>query len=198
MHRKPFNLFIISGPSGVGKNTLIDRLSKMMPAKRIITTTTRKMRRGESQKHPYHFVSEETFQQGIARGEFVEYAKGENGNLYGVTQSELSNMIASDKIGIWELEWQGVISAKKLYPQIKAIFITAESIQTFEKRIRRRQPDASDTFIQERMAYAKEWLKHTDIYDYTVINRENKLDAAVEEVKTIIEKELEKSGADTA
>lgn len=186
---KPFNLFIISGPSGVGEDSIIDGLGKLMPIERVITTTTRAMRSGESEGNPYYFISKETFQKGIDEEEFVEYAEEYNKNLYGVTKKELDRVIASGKVGIWKIEWRGVITAKKLFPHIKAIFIGAESLAVLENRIRRRE-NVSDAYIEERMRYTKEWMKHTDIYDYTVINREGKLHVAIKEVQTIIEKEL--------
>jgi len=96
------------------------------------------------------------------------------------------------KIGIWKIEYKGVMTAKKLFPNIIAIFINAP-LDILESRIRRRD-NVTDEFVEERLAYTKEWLKHRDIYDYEVTNEEGKLDQTVKEVADIINKEIKKAG----
>lgn len=179
------NIFIISGPSGAGEDSIISGLSKRFPLERIITTTTRQMRPGESQGDPYYFISIDEFKKRLDNGEFVEYAQQYNGNFYGVTKDEIGRVAQSGKIGTWKIEYKGVEAAKKLFPQIVAIFINAPSLEILEKRIRRRD-DVSEEYIRERMEYTKEWLRHTDIYDEHVINEEGKLDEAVEKIAAII------------
>jgi len=181
------NLIIVSGPSGAGQDTIIERLTKIMPIERVITTTTRPMRPGESQKNPYYFISETKFKQSVKNKEFFEYAKEYNDNYYGVTYREISRAAKSGRIAIWKIEYQGVITAKKLIPGIKAIMVNAP-LKILEQRMRKRNPEYSDEFIRERMAYTREWLKHKKIYDYVVKNEEGKLDEAVVKVKKIIEK----------
>lgn len=180
------NIFIISGPSGAGEDSIIDGLAKIFPIERAITTVTRSPRIGERDGHPYYFVSPENFQQKIARGEMAEYAKQYNDNFYGVTKEELERVAASGKIGIWKLDYQGVEAAKKMFPAIIAIFITAP-LEILEQRIRMRD-HLTETYIAERMAYTKEWLNHTDIYDYAVENEQGKLGVAIEQVAAIIQK----------
>lgn len=186
-------LFILSGPSGAGEDSIIEGLKLYLPIERVITSTTRNPRTGESQGKPYYFISQEEFQQKIKTGEMVEYAQEYNNNYYGVTKIEIDRVIQSGRIGIWKIEWKGVITAKKLYPKIHTIFIMTESLNVLENRIRHRDPNISEEYIQERMNYTKEWLKHKDIYDYTVINREGHLKEAIEEVKGIIQKNLNRS-----
>ena len=94
----------------------------------------------------------------------------------------------SGKTGIWKIEWKGVITAKRLFPDIVAILITVPSLDVLEARIRRRDPDVTDAYIAERMEYTREWLRHTDIYDYTVVNEEGRLDDAVQHTLDIIGK----------
>jgi guanylate kinase len=182
------NIVIISGPSGAGEDSIIDGLKSHVKVNRIITTSTREMRAGESDGSPYYFISEEEFQKKIESGEMVEWAKQYNGNVYGVTRAELERVGALPGIGMWKIEYQGVIAAKKLFPGIKAIFIMADSLDVLAERIRARG-GASEEYIQERMEYTKEWLRHEDIYDYKVINRQGKLDEAVAEVVEILRKE---------
>lgn len=180
------NLLIISGPSGAGEDSVIDGLAKLMPIERVITTVTRSPRAGESDGHPYYFISTKQFEQKIVSGEMVEYAKHYNGNFYGVTKTELERVAASGNIGIWKIDYKGVETAKKMFPGIIAIFITAP-LEILEERIRSRG-NVTEDYIAERMAYTREWLKHTDIYDYTVTNEQGKLDQTIHESLAIIKK----------
>lgn len=183
------NLFIISGPSGAGEDSIIKGLGKMMPIEYIVTSTTRAMREGEIDGKSYHFISKEVFQQGIEKGDFVEYAKQYNGNYYGVTKTEIARVANTGKIGIWKIEYKGVETAKRLYSGIVAIFINTENLEVLADRIRRRG-GVTEEYIQERMEYTKEWLKHTDIYDYTVINEEGRLNESIQKVADIIKKHI--------
>lgn len=180
------NIFIISGPSGVGEDSVIDGLTKRLPIERIITTTTREPREGEFEGSPYYFITHKEFEQKIKAGEFIEYAQEYNDNYYGVTQEEIKRVADTKKIGIWKIEWKGVITAKKIYPGIVAIFLTVRDLSILEQRIRRRNGSVTEAYIQERMEYTKEWLKHTDIYDYIVYNEENKLEETIDNVETIL------------
>ena len=182
------NIFIISGPSGAGEDAIIEGLKKIFSIERIITTTTRSMRSKEFQGNPYYFISREDFIARRNNNEFIEWAEQYNGHLYGVTKAEIERVKNSSSIGTWKIEWQGVVTAKKLFPEIPAIFINAP-LDILENRIRRRD-NVSDEFIKERMEYTKEWLKHKDIYDYEVVNEEGKLNEAIQAVKGIIEKHL--------
>jgi guanylate kinase len=180
------NIFIISGPSGAGEDSIISGISKYFPIERIITTTTRSMRTGESQKNPYYFVSKEEFEAKIRSDEMAEWAKEYNDNLYGVTKKELRRVEASKKIGIWKIEYKGVITAKKKFPEIKSIYIAPPSLEILKKRILKRDANVGEKYLKERIAYTKEWIKHEDIYDYKVTNEEGKLNEAVKQVAKII------------
>jgi guanylate kinase len=182
------SIVIISGPSGAGEDSIIDGLQEYAQINRIITTSTREMRPGESDGAPYYFVSKEAFEEKIAHDEMIEWAKQYNGNLYGVTRSELERVNALPGIGTWKIEYQGVIAAKKMFPEIRSIFIMADSLEILAERIRSRG-NVSEEFIRERMEYTKEWLKHEDIYDYKVINHQGHLDEAIREIVAILKKE---------
>ncbi len=181
------NLIIISGPSGAGEDSIIDGLAEMMPIERVITTTTRQMRPGESEGRPYYFISKEEFQKGIDNNEFFEWAQEYNDNFYGVTEKELKRVMKSDKIGIWKVEYKGVIAAKKKIPGIKAVFINAP-LKQIEARLRKRD-NLSQDYIEERMQYTKEWLKHKDIYDYEINNEDGKLQESIQKLFNIIKNE---------
>lgn len=179
------NIFIISGPSGAGEDSIIEGLSQFIPLERIVTTTTRE-RRESDPDNAYYFISKEAFEEGIKNGEFAEYAKQYNGNIYGVTKAELDRVSQSDAIGVWKMEYQGVMTVKKLFPEIQSILITVPSLDILEARIRRRS-HVTDEYIKERMEYTKEWLKHTDIYDHTIVNEEGKLAESVQQALAIIQ-----------
>ena len=180
------SLIIISGPSGSGQDSVIESLAKLIPIERVITTTTRAMRDHESPGHPYYFLSKEAFQKGIDENKFFEYAKQYNGEFYGVTFEEIERVRQSPKLGIWKVDYQGVLSAKKLVPGITAILLTAP-LSVLEERIKRRDPGASEAFIAERMAYTKGYFDNARAYDFQVENEEGKLKETVEKVRRIVE-----------
>lgn len=181
------NIFIISGPSGAGEDSIIDGLKERMELEAIVTTVTRSMREGESEGRPYYFISEGDFKVKIESGEMAEWAQHYNGNYYGVTKQELQRVSDSGKVGIWKIDYKGVYAAKELFPDIIAIFIMADSLAVLEERIRSRS-DVTEEYVVERMNYTREWLKHTAIYDYSVINKQDELANAIEQIATIIEK----------
>lgn len=178
------NLFIISGPSGAGEDSVIDGLERILPIERVITTTTRQRRPGETSGRPYYFISHKDFAKLIKQKKLFEYAEEYNNNYYGVTHDEINRVKMSGRIGLWKIEYKGVVTAKKLMPNIIAVFINAP-LEILEKRIRKRG-NVTEKFIQERLRYTKEWLKHLDIYDYVVENEEGKLNRTIKQIAKII------------
>jgi guanylate kinase len=181
-------LFIISGPSGAGEDSVIEGLRSHFPIERVITTTSRAMREGEQNGEPYFFITDTEFRNRITDDEFVEYAEQYNGKLYGVTKGEIERVRNSGKIGIWKIEYKGVMQAKKQFEGIIAILIDAP-IEVLEDRMRRRG-GMTEEQIRERLEYTREWLRHRDIYDHSVTNVEGKLDETIEQVANIIRSEL--------
>ncbi|MFH1189016.1 MAG: hypothetical protein V1652_04215 [bacterium] len=186
---KKLPLFIISGPSGAGEDSVIEGLRDYLRIERVITTTSRPMRLGDTEGNPYFFITRKAFQRGIAAKKFIEYAEQYNGNLYGVTKKEIDRVLKSDSVGIWKIEYKGVSHAKEIFPGIVAIMITAP-LTILEDRIRRRGGIPEEQ-LKERLIYTKEWFKHTNIYDYVVTNEEGKLEKTIKEVAEIIKKEMQ-------
>jgi len=180
------NIFIISGPSGSGQDSAIEGLREHFEIERVITSTTRAMRQNEKQGDPYYFISKEEFRDKIKNNAFFEYACEYNNNYYGVTRTEINRAMNSGKIAIWRIEYKGVITAKKHFPDITAILINAP-LEILEERIRKRD-NASDEFIAERMAYTREFLQHKDLYDYEVTNEQGKLADTIQKIANIINK----------
>lgn len=183
------NIFIISGPSGAGEDSVIEGLKKILPVEKIITSTTRKMREGEIHGVNYYFISKEDFKEKIKKDELAEWAQEYNNNFYGVTKEELARVENSGKIGLWKIEYKGVITAKNKFPEIKSIYIAPPSLEILRQRIIRRDPSVSEEYLNERMEYTREWMKHEDIYDYKVVNEEGKLEETIQKVTEIIKKE---------
>ena len=181
---KTSNLIIISGPSGAGEDSIIEGLARLMPLERVVTTTTRAQRPGDSDGSPYYFISKKEFEHRIAEEKFFEHARHYNGNYYGVTFEEIERVKKSNRLGIWKIDYKGVLQAKKLIPGISAILITAP-LDILEQRIRRRS-QVTDAYVAERMAYTREWMKHIRMYDYVVENVEGKLPETIEKVRQIM------------
>jgi len=179
-----YPIVIISGPSGAGEDSIIEGLMKRLPLERVITTTTRVPRFNEYEGHPYHFISDEAFEKILHADGFVEHAQQYNNKQYGVSFEELERVRQSGKIGIWKLDYKGVQHAKTLIPAIKAVLIDAP-LDQLEARIRRRD-HVDDAFVAERMVYTKEWLNHTDLYDFEVVNEDGKLLESIDKTEDII------------
>ncbi|OGY91425.1 MAG: hypothetical protein A3H70_00160 [Candidatus Komeilibacteria bacterium RIFCSPLOWO2_02_FULL_48_11] len=184
------NLIIISGPSGSGKDAVINSLiERGLPIESVITTVTRPKRESESEGNPYYFIDEPTFKELIDKDELAEWAQVDNGKYYGVTKTELARVKAlKDKIGVWKIEWKGVQTVKKTMTDVLAILIEPPDIATLIQRSETRGQQTEQE-IQDRISYSQEFLKHRDLYDYSVVNEEGKLEQTVHKVVEIIKKE---------
>jgi guanylate kinase len=183
-------IFIISGPSGAGEDSVIEGLKKYFDIERVITTTSRAMRAGDSEGKPYYFISRKEFEEKISQEEFAEWAQQYNNNLYGVTKNELERVSNSGRVGIWKIEYKGVTAAKKKFPEIKSIYIAPPSLEILKQRILKRDPDVSEEYLRERMEYTKEWMNHEDVYTFKVVNEEGRLDETIAKVAEIIRENL--------
>jgi len=181
-------IFIISGPSGAGEDSIIKKLKKKIPFVRAVTTITRKKRRGEKEGSPYYFTDIENFKKRIAKNEFIEWAQV-YGDYRGLTKRELVRLKKQKKPIVIKVDWQGVLTIKKLYPHAVSIGIMPESYDVLENRIIKRGKDSRHT-IKKRAAQTKMWLKKQGVYDYIVINREGKLNTAVGEVEKIVRQNI--------
>jgi guanylate kinase len=182
---------VLSGPSGVGKSTLVDRLveahSRPGGAVRLvksISATTRPPRRGETDGTDYHFLTKDEFERRRLAGEFLECAEvHSNGNWYGTLKSEVRR---ARELGGWallEIDVQGAMSVVRDYPQAVTIFVTAPSVEEFERRLRDRGTE-SEQAIQTRLATARRELEQAAAYRHRVVNDD--LEAAVARVTEIL------------
>jgi len=181
------HIFIISGPSGAGEDSVIKGLQKKRDFDRVITTTTRAVRPEDQPGRTYYFVSKEEFEQGIKENRFFEYALADRGNYYGGTYSEIERVKKSPLPVLWKIDYQGVLTAKKLLPEAKSIFIFAPPEVLRQRLLKRGE---SEEMIRKRLEYAKGWYENEGIFDYKVENKEGKLEETIEKVLAIIQKNL--------
>lgn len=180
-------LFVITGPSGAGKDSVIFKAKELgLQFAQIVTTSTREVRPGESEGFPYYFVTKEAFEKAKVDGEMVEWAEV-YGNFYGCSKKELEAKIGQNKITIVKVDPQGARTYKKMYPEAVTIFIMPPSYEYLEKRLINRDTDSRDT-IKKRLTIARKELENLLNWDYLVVNEEGKLQAAAEEIIEIINK----------
>lgn len=183
-NEKPANIFIISGPSGAGEDAIIDGLKKKIKFNTVITTVTRKKRKNEKQGRPYYFITEKKFKKLLQEKKFIEWAYV-YGCYRGCTFSEIKRLKKIGRPIIWKVDWKGVKTIKKIFPEAVAIFITVPSYQTLIKRLEKRGLD-SKTTIKTREKYTKNWFKQKKLYDIAVVNKDGKLNEAISKVESII------------
>ena len=176
---------VISGPGGVGKDTIAKELVNKGIAIYSVSMTTRKKRSNEIDGKDYFFVDINTFENNIKDGKILEYTLF-NGNYYGTPSEFIFNNLEKGTNVIGVLDIKGVLNVEKIYPEAISIFIMPPSFEELEKRIRNRNTD-SEEVIKERLEIAKDEIKCKDKYDYVVIN--NTVDKAVEEIIQIIKNE---------
>ena len=185
---KKGGIFILSGPSGCGKNTVYEGLRALDPdIVQTVSATTRKPRPGERNGVDYYFETVEEFKRRIDNGEFVEYVTY-GGNNYGTLKSEVERLTALGKTVVLVIEVRGALNIKRMFPEAVAVFIEPPSMEELIRRINKRG-DNNETEIALRMNIAAEEMTYRDRYDYRVVNGE--LDTCVKEVYDIIKKETD-------
>jgi guanylate kinase len=163
-------LLVISGPSGAGKSSIIKELLKEIPnAVFSISTTTRKKREDEVDGVNYHFTDEKSFQKGIKKGEFLEWANV-HGCFYGTSLQQITQFLNEEKLVILDIDVQGYMLLKKrLKRYITSLFLTTKSMEELEARLLLRQSD-SKTEVKKRLANALTEMNYINRYRYLVIN----------------------------
>ena len=175
-------LFVISGPSGVGKGTIAKRLIDETDIRFSVSMTTRKPREGEVHGESYYFVSHEEFNQTIENNGFLEYAEV-YGNKYGTPLDKTMESIDSGQDILLDIDIQGALNVKKVYPKGIFIFVLPPSMTELRKRITGRGTETQDS-IDLRMGETLKEVSYIDKYDYCVINED--IDEAVSRVKAIL------------
>lgn len=174
---------ILSGPSGAGKDTLIDMWAESNPRiKRAITATTRAPRAGEINGTSYHFYTMEEMEEKIANNEFLEHMNV-FGNIYGTPRSSVDEVVAAGDIAIIRIDVQGAIELIPKMPDAISVFILPPSLEELQKRIKGRNTDTPEK-IEERMDTAIAEIMCSYFYDHQIVNDD--INVALSEIESIL------------
>ncbi len=181
-------LIVISGPSGVGKDMTIERLKVSGHSFHfVVTATTRPKRPNEVHGVDYYFISMDDFAEMIEQEELLEYAVV-YGDYKGIPKAQVREALASNKDVIMRIDVQGAATIRKLAPEAILIYLSAESEEALVRRLRQRETELEDQ-LRIRIATARQEMKTLDLFDYVVINAEDKLDETGDNILSIIKAE---------
>ena len=188
-------LFIISGPAGSGKGTIVKRVRELAEFDFSVSATTRAPRPGETEGVHYFFTDKEEFKRKIAAGEMFEHAEYV-GNYYGTPKKPVDDALSAGKNIILDIDVQGALQVKTKMPEAVMIFVLPPDFETLMRRIRGRGTE-SEEIIAKRMEKARFELQCFDRYDYAVVNRDNGVEEAAGDVLSILKAETLKTFRNT-
>ena len=178
-------LMVISGPSGIGKDAVVGLLRKTNPETHfVVTMNSRPPRKDEVEGRDYFFVTREEFEQKIAAGELLEYAKVYS-DYKGIPKSQVREAMASGKDVIMRLDVQGAMTIRKLCPQAILVFLTAASREEWIDRLCARRSESPEE-IELRLRVAEEEYSQLDNFDYIVMNSDQHLDQTIADIQAIL------------
>jgi guanylate kinase len=184
----PGLLFVVSGPSGAGKDTLVDGLRQRHDRLQYsVSATTRAPRPGEREGIDYFFLTREDFEQRLAGGGFLEYRRY-NDNLYGTPRSFISQQLLAGYDVIMKPEVNGALAIKERFPDAVLIFIVPDRFSLLQSRLEARRTETNDV-IARRLAIAHEELRYVRRFDYLLVNEEAHPDVAVADLEAIVRAE---------
>ncbi len=178
-------LIVISGPSGVGKDTVIQRMiERNLPFYFVVTATTRTPRPNEVHGRDYFFYSHDEFAEMIEKGELLEHAIVYN-DYKGIPKAQVRDALASGKDVVMRLDVQGAATIHNLYPDTLLIFLSPQDETEMVNRLLERKTETPEG-LKLRIATARQEMNHVTSFDYVVINRELHLDETVDTINSII------------
>ncbi len=181
-------LIVISGPSGVGKDTVLNRMKEMkLPFHFVVTATTRPRRRGEVNGKDYFFINSDQFAEMIEKDELLEYAYVYN-DYKGIPKSQVRQALASGKDVLMRLDVQGAATIRRLCPDAILIFLTTDDEAELVRRLQKRGTETIGD-VNLRIAMARQELKRLKEFDYVIVNRDKHLDETVNTILGIIQAE---------
>ena len=161
-------LFVVSGPSGVGKGTLIRRVRGALPLAVATSATTRARRAGEVDGREYHFLSPEEFERRVTGGEFLEHVRYA-GNRYGTLRSEVDRRLANGESVVLEIDVVGAREIKRRMPDAVLVFVAPPTVADLELRLRGRDTDPPAE-IERRLGIARQEMDAQPEFDHTIVN----------------------------
>jgi len=181
-------LVVVSGPSGVGKSTIVAELARRRPqVVPIVTATTRGRREDEVDGVHYHFLSEEQFEALIARDGLLEHANN-HGHWYGTPVDQVRGILAAGRDAILTISPEGARNVRRLVPDALLVFVMPPSMEDLAERLRSRGSE-SEASIARRRRDAERWIAESDDYDYVVVNETDRPEEAAERIWEIIQAE---------
>lgn len=178
-------LFVISGPSGAGKGTLVARVRERYPELGLtVSATTREPREGEVDGLNYYFLSDDEFARRVAEHQFVEWAEV-HGHRYGTLVSEVSSKLASGQSLVLEIDVQGAFQVKERFPEAVLLFIMPPSLDILKERLVSRGSETTES-LTLRLANAEREMALADRYDDVVVNDD--LERSTKELLDVIKK----------
>ena len=181
-------LFVLSAPSGTGKDTVIHALKEQgMDFHVVASVTTRAPRPGESDGNPYYFVSQEQFQGMVDRNELIEYAQV-HGNWYGQPMQQIQDNLQKGRDVLLKIDVHGAATVRKKVSGATYIFLVPGSVEELVERLTNRQTETSEE-RQRRINDAEYELAQREHYEYVIENRQGRLEEAVENLKAIMRAE---------
>ena len=186
-HPQPL-LIVISGPSGAGKDTVMQRMKERgLPFHFVVTATTRPKRANEVHGRDYWFVSKEEFARMINEDELIEHAIV-YGDCKGIPKQQVREALASGMDVIMRIDVQGAETVRRMAPEALMIFLTTDSEEELVHRLETRKTETVDS-LAIRIATARKELKRVDAFDYVVVNYDFQLDETVDIIRAIIDAE---------
>ena len=178
-------LFVLSAPSGTGKDSVINALKQQgMNFYVVPSVTARAPRPGESEGNPYHFISQEEFDRMVANDELLEYAKV-HGNWYGQPRQPIRDNLRAGRDVLLKIDVQGAATVRRKVPQAIFIFLVPDSLEELTLRLSKRNTETEGE-LQRRLADARTELSEQYWYDYVVLNRQDHLQEAVDNIRAIM------------
>lgn len=188
LHSPESMLIVISGPSGVGKDTVLQHMKQRgLPFHFVVTATTRPPRANERHGVDYFFISSDEFAEMIEQDGLLEYAIVYN-DYKGIPKQQVRDALASGKDVILRIDVQGAATIRALCPDALLIFLTAQDEAELVKRLKLRKSESPEG-LNLRIATARQELKRIDLFDYVVVNRDDGLDETVDTIEAIIRAE---------
>jgi guanylate kinase len=185
-------LIVISGPSGVGKDSVVRRMKeRSLPFFFVVTVTTRPKRSEEVEGVDYFFVSQAEFDRMIERGDLIEHALVYN-DYKGIPKVQVREGLSSGMDVVMRIDVQGAETVRALAPQALLIFLSTRDEEELIRRLKRRKTETEED-LELRLNTVREELQHVDIFDYYVINAEDQLDATVDTILDIIHAEHQRT-----